>query len=175
MNDSIPAATATLRASGARPSVRFERELPDPPAVVWRALVDPEELKSWFPSEIVTDRWEVGAQLTFAFPEVPDFVMRGTVLELDEPRVLAYTWGEDTLRFELTPTESGGTLLILVDELAPGTAARSAAGWQLCLERLAGTVPARDAWRPLFQQYSAAFEPELGPQQGPPAGFEDRA
>lgn len=30
---------------------------------------------------------------------------------------------------------------------------------------------ADDAWRPLFAQYSAAFEPELGLQEGPPPGF----
>jgi len=174
-DDRNPTATATLSNVGARPTVRFERDLTDPPPTVWRALIDPEDLKAWFPSEIMTERWEVGAQLTFVFPDNPQFTMTGTVLEFDEPRLLVYTWGEDTLRFELTPTESGGTRLVLINELSPGVAARTAAGWQLCLERLAGVIPPRDAWRPLFQQYTAAFEPELGPQQGPPAGFEDRA
>lgn len=173
MNDSTPAATGTLGARGARPSVRLERDLPDPPPAVWRALTDPEELKSWFPTEIATDRWAVGATLSFEFPDHPEYNMTGTVLELDEPRLLAYTWGEETLRFELTPTESGGTRLVLYDELAPGIAARNAAGWQVCLDRLAGQVPDDGAWRPLFKQYSAAFEPELGPQEGPPPGFED--
>ncbi|HEU5333662.1 MAG TPA: SRPBCC domain-containing protein [Actinocrinis sp.] len=167
--------SARLSTAGARPSVRFERDLADPPPTVWRALTDPEELKAWFPSEIVTGRWEQGAQLTFVFPGNPQFTMTGTVLDLDEPRLLVYTWGEDTLRFELTPTESGGTRLVLIDDPAPGVAARTAAGWQICLERLAGTVPPRDAWRRLFRRYTAAFEPELGPQEGPPAGFEDRA
>ena len=172
--DRSPIATGKLTTTGARPTVRLDRDLSDPPSTVWRALTDPEELKAWFPSEIVTERWEVGAQLTFVFPENPEFTMTGTVLELDEPRLLVYTWGGDTLRFELSATESGGTRLVLIDELAPDVAARTAAGWQLCLERLAGTTPPRDAWRPLFQQYTAAFGPELGPQQGPPAGFEDR-
>ena len=170
-----PSPTATLTTTGTRPTIRFERDLADPPPTVRRALTDPEDLKAWFPSEIVTDRWDVGAKLTFVFPENPEFTMGGTVLELDEPHLLVYTWGEDTLRFELTPTESGGTRLVFINALTPGTAARTAAGWQLCLERLAGTTPPRDAWRPLFQQYTAAFEPELGPQEGPPAAFQDRA
>jgi uncharacterized protein YndB with AHSA1/START domain len=180
MNDTTPTepvgptATGTLSALGARPAVRLDRELPDRPEAVWRALVDPQELKRWFPAEIVTERWEVGATLTFVFPDHPEYTMTGTVLELDEPRLLAYTWGEETLRFELTPTASGGTRLVLVDELAPGIAARNAAGWQLCLDRLAGEIPADFAWKPLFKQYSAAFEPELGPQEGPPKGFEDK-
>jgi uncharacterized protein YndB with AHSA1/START domain len=168
-----PRATGTLAARGARPAVRLERELPDPPAAVWRALTDPQELRSWFPTEIRTERWEVGATLSFVFPDHPEYDMTGTVLELDEPRVLAYSWGEEKLRFELTPTAAGGTLLVFYDELAPGIAARNAAGWQVCLERLAGQVPPDYAWRPLFAQYSAAFEPELGPQEGPPKGFED--
>lgn len=170
-----PTATGKLATAGARPTVRLDRDLSDPPPTVWRALTDPEELKAWFPCEIVTERWEAGARLTFVFPENPEFTMTGTVLELDEPRLLVYTWGDDTLRFELTATESGGTRLVLTHHLTPGVAARTAAGWQLCLERLAGTVPPRDAWRSLFPQYAAAFEPELGPQEGPPAGFEDRA
>lgn len=166
---------ATLATRGARPSVRFERVLSEPPAAVWRALTDPEELKCWFPSEILVGRWETGAALTFVFPGHDEYTMGGVVLECDEPRVLAYTWGEETLRFELTPTDTGGTRLVLFDELAPHIAARNAAGWQVCLERLAGRTPAHDAWKPLFAQYTAAFEPVLGPQEGPPAGFEDHA
>lgn len=172
-------ATGTLTtlpgAPTSRSSVRLERDLPDPPHQVWRALTDPEELKSWFPTEIAVDRWEVGARLSFVFPEHEEYNMTGTVLECDEPRLLAYTWGDETLRFALTPTASGGTHLVLFDELAPGIAARNAAGWQLCLDRLAGHTPSDYAWKPLFAQYTAAFEPTLGPQEGPPKGFEDHA
>ncbi|HLK42894.1 MAG TPA: SRPBCC domain-containing protein [Thermoleophilia bacterium] len=174
-DDTTPPALATLHTGSSRPAVRFERELSAPPAEVWRALTDPEELKAWFPTEIVTDRWQVGAKLTFVFPDHPEYTTTGTVLELDEPRLLVYSWGEDTLRFELTPMASGGTRLILVDEVAAGVAARNAAGWDLCLDRLAGGSPADDAWRALFARYRTAFEPALGPQEGPPAGFEDRA
>jgi uncharacterized protein YndB with AHSA1/START domain len=39
----------TLRTDGARPAVRIERELPDPPAIVWRALTEREQLRSWCP------------------------------------------------------------------------------------------------------------------------------
>lgn len=160
-------------AAGARPSVRFERDLPHAPDAVWRALTDPQGLKSWFPCEILAERWEAGAALRFVFPGHEEYNMAGVVLECDEPRLLAYTWGEETLRFELTATGAGGTRLVLFDELAPGIAARNAAGWQLCLERLAGHVPTDDAWRALFARYSAAFEPELGPQEGPPPGFDE--
>jgi uncharacterized protein YndB with AHSA1/START domain len=183
MNDDSPntaaygheRATGRLERGGARPSVRLEHTLAEPPADVWWALTDPEGLTSWFPTEIHVDAWRAGAKLLFVFPGHAEYTMGGVVLACDEPRLLAYTWGEETLRFELTPTAVGGTLVVLHDEPAPGIAARSAAGWQLCLERLAGNIPPGHAWRSLFAQYTAAFEPELGPQEGPPEGFADQA
>jgi len=60
---------------------------------------------------------------------------------------------------------------VLIDELPAGAAARNAAGWEVCLDRLTGLDPSADAWRPRFDGYVAAFEPVLGPQEGPPAGY----
>jgi uncharacterized protein YndB with AHSA1/START domain len=156
-----------------RPAVRLERHLADPPPVVWQALTDREQLRSWFPCDVVVSggRWEPGAAIEFPFPpEVIDMTLTGQVLEVDEPKRLAFTWGEETLRFELTP-EDGGTRLVLIDELPAGAAARNAAGWEDCLDRLAGRTPAEGAWQQRFQAYAAAFEPALGPQEGPPAGY----
>lgn len=46
----------------ARPAVRLERQLADPPAVVWQALTDREQLRVWFPCDVIVagGRWEVG-------------------------------------------------------------------------------------------------------------------
>jgi uncharacterized protein YndB with AHSA1/START domain len=164
---------ATLLDGGIRPRVRLERRLADPPAVVWKALTEREQLRRWFPCDVVVEggRWAPGASITFVFPpEVVDLTMTGEVQEVDEPRVLAFTWGEDALRFELT-AHDGGTLLVLIDELPADTAARNAAGWDDCLDRLAGREPAPDAWRQRFEAYAGAFAPEVGPQAGPPAEY----
>jgi uncharacterized protein YndB with AHSA1/START domain len=164
---------ATLLTGGARPAVRLERFLPDPPPVVWQAITDREQLRSWFPCDVVVagGRWEVGAAIAFPFPpEVIDMTLTGQVLAVDEPAVLAFSWGEEILRFELSAVD-GGTRLVLTDELAPGAAARNAAGWDACLDRLEGLQGAPEQWKPRFDAYSAAFEPVLGPQEGPPAGY----
>jgi uncharacterized protein YndB with AHSA1/START domain len=164
---------ATLVTGGNRPAVRLERILSDPPPVVWRALTEREQLREWFPCDVIVagGRWEAGAAISFPFPsDVIDMTLTGEVLAADEPKLLSYTWGEETLRFELYP-EGEGTRLVLIDQLPPGAAARNAAGWDDCLDRLAGLPPAPDAWKSRFAAYSAAFEPELGPQQGPPAGY----
>lgn len=163
---------ATLKVEGERPVVRFERHLKDPPEVVWQALTEGEQLKRWFPCDIVTDEWKVGAALTFLFREGNVAPLTGRVLECDKPRVLAYTWGEETLRFELTPEPSGGTHLILTDELDRGFAARNAAGWDECLARLEDGSGEGVGWKTRFDHYVAVFEPALGPQEGPPPGFE---
>jgi uncharacterized protein YndB with AHSA1/START domain len=161
---------ATLLGDRARPAIRLERRLPDPPAVVWQALTDREQLRTWFPSDVIVagGRWEVGAAITFPFPpESIDLTLAGEVLEVDEPHALAFTWGDDSLRFELYP-DGDGTRLVLIDELPASTAARNAAGWEQCLDRLAGLEPAANSWRPRFETYAAAFSPTLGQQDGPP-------
>ncbi len=166
---------ATLDTSGPRPAVRFERQLPQPPDAVWRALTAPEELRVWFPCDVVAKEWKVGAPLTFLFRAHDVPALTGTVLEVDEPRLLTYTWGDEVLRFELAPHASGGTVLVLTDELPAGHAARNAAGWETCLARLAGQQPSDDGWRPRFDRYVTAFESTLGPQEGPPPGVDDDA
>jgi uncharacterized protein YndB with AHSA1/START domain len=165
--------TGRLLTDRARPAVRLERHLADPPAVVWRALTEPDQLRSWFPCDVIVagGHWEVGRPITFRFPtHVIEMTLTGEVLEVDEPKALAFTWGEEILRFELTP-DAEGTRLVLIDELPAGAAARNAAGWDDCLDRLAGLQPASDAWLTHFARYSAEFEPLVGPQEGPPAGY----
>jgi uncharacterized protein YndB with AHSA1/START domain len=141
--------------------------------VVWKAITERQQLRSWFPCDVVVsgEKWEVGAAITFVFPpEVIDMTLTGEVLAVDEPTNLTYTWGEEVLRFHLT-AQDGGTLLVLINELPANAAARNAAGWELCLDHLAGLHPGPDRWRERFDTYATAFEPTLGPQEGPPAGY----
>ena len=165
---------ATLTTGGTQgAAIRLERVLADPPPVVWQALTEREQLKAWFPCDVVVagGRWEAGAGISFLFgPEAGDLVMKGEVVEAREPESLVFTWGEETLHFTLTP-QGTGTLLVLVDELRPGVAARNAAGWDACLDMLAGGAPDKDAWKPRFEHYTELFSPTLGEQEGPPAGM----
>lgn len=164
-----------LDISGPRAAVRLERYLPDPPAVVWSAITEREQLQPWFSCDVIVDtgRWVAGASITFRFPpEVMDPTLAGTVLAVEAPTLLRYSWGPDEiLRFELHP-EGTGTRLVLVDELRASWAARNAAGWADRFDQLAGQAADPDAWPRRFAAYAAAFEPAIGPQEGPPAEYQ---
>jgi uncharacterized protein YndB with AHSA1/START domain len=164
---------ATLLRAGARPVLRFERHLPQPVDIVWRAVTDPAEMRAWFPTRIVIDEWKVGADLTHHFDEHDIEPLPGKVLEWEPPHRVAFTWGTDTITFDLTPAPDGGTTFVLTEELSKSIAARNAAGWEICLDRLALGVEG-EAWKPRFDRYVAAFEPVLGPQDGPPDGYDER-
>jgi uncharacterized protein YndB with AHSA1/START domain len=161
---------ATLVETGEKPILRFERFLPRSVEDVWHAVTDPEQMRAWFPTRIEIDRWEVGATLTHHFDGSSTPPLPGTVLACDEPHRLVFTWGEDTIGFELV-ADADGTVFVLTEQLGASTAARNAAGWEVCLERLA-TGAVGEGWGPRFARYRTAFEPRLGAQEGPPTGHD---
>lgn len=160
---------AVLVRTGARPILRFERHLARPVDAVWRAVTDPDEMRAWFPTRVVIEEWRVGAPISHVFEEHGIEPLPGTVVEWDPPRRVAFTWGTDTITFTLTPSPGGGTDFVLTEELGASIAARNAAGWEVCLERLA-QAPSGEDWRPRFDRYVQQFGPVLGPQEGPPVG-----
>jgi uncharacterized protein YndB with AHSA1/START domain len=162
---------ATLETVDGRPTLRFERRLAHPAEKVWKAITDPAELTHWFPQDLV-GTFAPGERLRFTFrgelpvldgETIPDFT--GEVLEIDPPRLLAYTWGEDVLRFSLTP-DGDGCLLVFTDTLADrGKSARDGAGWHVCLlaldARLDGlAAPADSPWKEFYDSYADSFGPD---------------
>jgi uncharacterized protein YndB with AHSA1/START domain len=163
---------ATLLTAGSRPVLRLERHLPRSVEEVWQAVTDPDEMRAWFPTRIEIDEWTVGATLTHHFDQHDLEPLPGRVLEWDPPRRVSFTWGADTIGFALRDAPDGGTIFVLTEELSANHAARNAAGWEACLDRLQ-LGAAGEAWRPRFDRYVATFEPVLGHQDGPPEGVHD--
>jgi predicted 3-demethylubiquinone-9 3-methyltransferase (glyoxalase superfamily)/uncharacterized protein YndB with AHSA1/START domain len=124
-----------LQDEDGRSVLRFERMLNHPIERVWAALTELDGLRSWHPSPFELER-RIGGRVDY-LPPVGDAFGDGQVTAYEPPRLLAYSWGEDHLRWELTPYDDSGTRLVLThtfdDELK---AARDAAGWHLCLDAL---------------------------------------
>jgi uncharacterized protein YndB with AHSA1/START domain len=161
---------ATLVSVGARAVIRLERLLPQSIDVVWTAATDPKEMRTWFPTRVEIDGWKVGATFTHHFDEHDVGPLPGTVIEWQPPHRVSFTWGEDAITFHLTGAE-GGTIFVLTEELSAAHAARNAAGWDSCLDRLQFQREI-ESWTTRFERYAAIFEPVLGPQEGPPKSFE---
>jgi uncharacterized protein YndB with AHSA1/START domain len=163
-----------------RPALRFERRIGHPIEAVWEAITEPGQLAQWFPCTVEVDL-RVGGQMTFTFlqQQLPDesSTMTGQVTDLDPPRLFAFDWGPDHLRFELDPLADDACTLrftVLID--ADEKAARDAAGWHVCLDALErvldgdqgdATHGVTDSWLERYEDYverglpSGAPIPEL--------------
>jgi uncharacterized protein YndB with AHSA1/START domain len=114
------------------------RDLRHPPAAVWAALTEPEQLVAWAPFTAGRDLGATGeATLTMIDGVDGDRVdLAVTVTRAEPPALLEYTWGSDELRWELAAT-GGGTRLTLRHRVGSrDDLARAAAGWHLCFDVL---------------------------------------
>ncbi len=96
----------TLERGDGTVTVRFTRLLPHPPEKVWRALTEAEHLAAWFPTTI-EGAFTPGAPLVFRFTELAMPPMSGRMISCEPPKLLEFTWDDETLRFELDAHESG--------------------------------------------------------------------
>lgn len=160
--------SGTLHTADGRAMLRFERQLAHPAEKVWKALTEPGQIGRWFPANVTIDL-KIGGVVTFDFGEteveVPEGIelpeeigpMEGKVMELDPPRLLAYTWGNELLRWELRPDDSGCRLVFTHTFDDRSGAARNAAGWHVCLDRLGALLGETARLSTLHKDYARAF------------------
>ncbi|SDC08815.1 SRPBCC domain-containing protein [Actinokineospora iranica] len=152
---------ATLRTDAGRCVLRFTRALAHPPDKVWRAITEPDHLAHWFPATLTGERRpEAPITFTFAFDDGTDGGS-GVITDYDPPRLFAFTWQGENLRFDLRPTDDG-CLLVFTHRFddRPG-AASFAAGWEGCLAALTAHLdgaPTPDYdWAAAHETYTARF------------------
>ncbi|NUR49688.1 MAG: SRPBCC family protein [Hamadaea sp.] len=122
------------RTEDGRWTLAFVRDLAHPPARVWAALTDPAQLGEWAPFRAERDLGEPGpTTLTMIDGELA-VELPATVLRAEPPSLLEYAWGEDLLRWELTPTPAGTRLTLRHTVAGTDDLPRAAAGWHLCLD-----------------------------------------
>jgi uncharacterized protein YndB with AHSA1/START domain len=132
------------------PTLTFERRLSHPVDRVWRAITEPDDLQHWFPSKVVADELRAGAEMTFEFEDMPldaPSSMGGSVTDFEPPRLFAFYWGEDHLRFELEPADDP----------------------EACMDRLEsrlGEDGAGAEWRDYYDEYQRRGVPAGAPIPG---------
>jgi uncharacterized protein YndB with AHSA1/START domain len=152
---------AELRMIEGKPVLRFERRLRHSPERVWRVVTEPAEMKHWFPAEVTID----GQKLSFRFPDgapVDADGGEGELLESDPPKVFAFRWNNDVLRFEILPHEDGCLLVltaVVTNRLSVG---RDAPGWDTCLDALVARTDGTrfeppTEWLPRIEYYVRKF------------------
>jgi uncharacterized protein YndB with AHSA1/START domain len=157
------------------------RELRHPPAMVWNALTDPEQLHEWAPFDADRNLGSVGtAHLSTVGAPTP-YVSETRVKRADAPKVLEFDWGGRDIRWELEPL-GRGTRLTLWANIHRGWISMGAAGWHICFDvldhllggqpigRLAGPDAMKvDGWQRLLAEYATQFgvEPPAWPANAP--------
>ncbi|HEX6425162.1 MAG TPA: SRPBCC family protein [Acidimicrobiales bacterium] len=167
--------TETLDSTNGRSVLRIERRLDHPPARVWRAVTQPEHLAQWFPAAVSFDgRLAPGVAVAFDMGDGP--VLDGVVTAVEPPRTLAFTWGDDHLRFDLAPDGDGCRLVLTHTFDDRAGAASFAAGWDRCLAALdrvaGGRVPAIESpSAALHERYARQFGLTVGEADDTPEGW----
>lgn len=132
-----PLAGVDCKPAGDRWTLVFVREYGHPPAKVWAALTEPEQLGQWSPFTTDRNLGQTGdATLTMVDgadnASVAD-VTAASVTVAEPPTLLEYTWGTDVLRWELAPTDGGTRLTLRHTVKDKEWVPKVAAGWHLCL------------------------------------------
>jgi uncharacterized protein YndB with AHSA1/START domain len=163
------AAGATVRKNGEQWTLVLVRELSHPPASVWKALTDPEQLREWAPFDADRNLGSVGtARLTTVGAPAPH-VSETQVTRADAPRLLEFNWGGQDIRWELESI-ARGTRLTLWHNIDRRFISMGAAGWHICLDvldrsldghpigRIAGMDAMKfDGWQRLNAEYAKQF------------------
>jgi uncharacterized protein YndB with AHSA1/START domain len=128
----------TLQTHDGRSVLRMERRLAHPAEKVWRAITEPAQLATWFPSEVEIPELVVGGKLRFVFAGGEGPTLDGEITELDPPWIFGFTWDADHLRIELRPDDGGRSCVLVFTHAFADTAgaASFASGWDVCLAAL---------------------------------------
>ncbi len=139
-----------VRQTGDTYAITFVRRLAQPLAKVWAALTVPARLADWLAQAEIELR--VGGRFELYW-EAHDYRMRGEVVELDPPSVIAWTWPApehptSVVRWSLEPDGDGCRLTLTQSGLTRPPLRDVAAGWHTHLEGLPKAVDGVSApWR----------------------------
>lgn len=124
---------------------------------VWNMLTDNKKLQSWFQELEIVEHKKDGLIL---FDMQDGTFEEMKILEYKHLETLAFTWGEDSVEFQIKKEPNGCTLILLetINTITPHTP-KDLAGWHVCLDViqtiLAGeeVKDRKQTWEILHNQY----------------------
>ncbi|MBO0994144.1 SRPBCC family protein [Bacillus sp. SD088] len=139
---------------------QFERHFQHSVDRVWAMLTDNQKLKLWFPELSIVELRE-GGSIQFDMQDGTYEEM--TITSYSPQSILAFTWADDLVRFELYE-ESAGCFCIMKEELQTITehTPRDLAGWHVCLDVIQALLDGREIetrkqeWEKWYEQYRDA-------------------
>ncbi|HTC61854.1 MAG TPA: SRPBCC family protein [Candidatus Saccharimonadales bacterium] len=165
-----PASGARVQKDGEKWTLVLVRELRHSPDKVWRALIDPAQLREWAPFDADHNLGTAGSTVKLTTVGAPSPLVSETkVTRADAPRLLEYNWGGQDIRWELEAL-GGGTRLTLWHNIDRRFISMGAAGWHICLDVMdhllngtpTGRIVGPDAmkfggWQKLNAEYAKQF------------------
>jgi uncharacterized protein YndB with AHSA1/START domain len=160
-------ADGTMQQTGDAYVLRFERHIDHPIDRVWAAISTTQGIAAWLGKASV--ELTRGGRVRLQFDKTVGNVITGRVTEVDPPRVLAYTFGEEDppsiLRWELSEAhDRQGTTLVLTHTLpTPEHGASALAGWHTLLDIIPAAIAGEDPqwskkrWDEVHAEYEAAI------------------
>lgn len=143
-------------------AIRFDRRYAMPVDALWAAISDPKQVAVWmeYPTRLEP---VVGGRVFIDF--APEDPLEGIVCAAEPSRLLAYTWGESLIKWELDAHdgsgEQGSRLVFTHFGVRPEFLTGLCAGWQCFLDNLAAHLagePFVDRFEELHRQYKRALD-----------------
>lgn len=130
--------TGSIKRVGDSVEARLERVIQHDRNTVWRMLTEPLSLAQWLAPGSIDLRPGGAVHIDFADS---GRTIESTVIELDAPRLLAYSWSQGDepqwpLRWELDAVRAGTRLLLTLRLPATEDIAKACAGFDAHLEML---------------------------------------
>jgi len=163
-----PLAAVSIEPADGGWTLIFVRELRHPPQKVWAALTEPGQVARWAPFETDRDLSTKGDAVLTMIDGNHKVESSATVTRAQAPALLEYRWGDDRLRWELTPTAGGTRLTLSHTHEQRDWLPKLAAGWHICLdvaeqpldgepvEAIRGSAAREHGWDELDREYAEA-------------------
>lgn len=152
---------ATIQEENASYTARFDRHFNHAVEEVWSMLTDNEKLQQWFAELRIADLRK-GGLIQFDLQDGTFIDMQ--IVDYEPSKVLAFEWGEDIARFELSPV-SDGCQLTFIETISSFTeqTIKDLAGWHVCLDVIEAildgrTIARKDEWKTWYVKYEELLQ-----------------